>query len=71
MGTWALAILLEGVGFVANADQTPETLTGMRQIMTVVPVVGFLASAVVIMFFPFSTADHRKMVAELAARRSG
>ncbi|MEM9529517.1 MAG: MFS transporter [Pseudomonadota bacterium] len=71
VGTWALAILLEGVGFMPNADQTPETLTGMRQIMTVVPVAGFLASAVVIMFFPFSTADHRKMVAELAARRSG
>ena len=70
VGTWALAYLLEGVGFVANVDQSPETLDGMRQIMTVVPVFGFVASAIVITFFPFSTDQHRQMVSEIEARRA-
>ena len=68
VGTWVLAILLERVGFVANIDQTPETLTGMRQIMTVVPIFGFLASAAVIAFFPFNTAEHRDMLADIRSR---
>ena len=70
VGTWALAYMLDGVGFVANADQSPETLSGMRQIMTMVPVVGFVASAIAITFFPFNTAEHRKMMSEIEARRA-
>lgn len=70
VGTWALAMLLEGVGFRANVEQSPETLTGIRQIMTLVPIVGFAASAIVILFFPFTTADHRRMVEEIEARRN-
>jgi GPH family glycoside/pentoside/hexuronide:cation symporter len=70
VGTWALAMLLEGIGFEANVDQSPETLTGMRQIMTLVPVVGFAASAVVILFFPFTTREHRKMIEEIEERRN-
>ncbi len=69
VGTWVLALLLEQIGFVANVDQSAETLTGMRQIMTLVPVVGFLASAVVILFFPFNTREHQQMVREIADRR--
>lgn len=69
-GTWGLALLLEQVGFVANVDQPEETLSGMRWIMTVVPVIGFLLSAVVIYFFPFNTAEHRQMVIDIKRRRS-
>lgn len=69
VGTWALAVLLESVGFVANIQQSPQTLSGMRQIMTLVPLIGFLASAVAIVFFPFNTAQHRAMIREIAQRR--
>lgn len=71
IGTWALAYLLEGVGFVANTDQSPETLQGLRQIVSLVPLVGFIASAVVIYFYPFNTKQHRSMIEELATSRSG
>lgn len=70
VGTWALAGLLEGVGFVANVDQSPETLSGMRMIMTVVPIVGFLASAFVIVFFPFNASDHGRMIKEIGRRKA-
>lgn len=71
VGTWALAVLLQSVGYVANADQSPETLAGMRRIMTLLPVLGFTASAIVIAFFPFTTAEHRRMVADIRLRRAG
>ena len=70
VGTWALAVMLEGVGFVANADQSDDTLSGMRQIMTLVPILGFLGSAAVITLFPFSTAQHRDMVQDIANRQA-
>ncbi|MEO0997547.1 MAG: glycoside-pentoside-hexuronide (GPH):cation symporter [Pseudomonadota bacterium] len=69
-GTWALAGMLDGVGFVPNAEQSEATLRGMREIMAVVPVAGFLASALVIAFFPFDTKQHRQFVEEIGARRS-
>ena len=66
IGTWLLAWLLERIGFTANVEQSQETLTGMKQILALVPMCGFLASAMVIAFFPFNTAQHREMVAELS-----
>ena len=68
-GTWALAGMLEWVGFVANTDQSAETLEGLRLIMTVVPLIGFLASAAVITLFPFDTAQHREMVEDIRLRK--
>jgi len=68
VGTWLLTLMLGGIGFVANVDQSPETLAGMRQIMTLVPVLGFVASAIVILFFPFTTREHRQIVKELEER---
>ncbi len=69
IGTWTFALMLEGIGFVANVEQSADTLTGMRKIMALAPVVGFIASAVVIWFFPFTTREHREMVREIRESR--
>lgn len=69
-GTWVLASLMSSVGFVPNVEQSPETLIGLRQIMTVVPVFGFVASACVIFFYPFDTQQHRTIIADLQSRTS-
>ncbi len=69
VGTWALAGLLHSVGFVPNVDQSPETLQGLRKIMTLVPIIGFLASAAIIAFFPFNTGQHADMIREIRQRR--
>ena len=68
-GAWIFALLLDDVGFIANAEQSNETIAGMRRIMTIVPLGGFLASAVVILFFPFNTSEHREIVRENLRRR--
>lgn len=70
IGTWALGMMLEAISFEANIDQSAETLEGLRQIMTLVPAAGFIASALVIVFFPFNTADHRRIISELASRKT-
>jgi GPH family glycoside/pentoside/hexuronide:cation symporter len=70
VGTWLLGVLLTAVGFEANVDQSQQTLTGLRQIMALAPIVGFAASAAIIWFFPFNTQQHRDMVAELARRKA-
>ncbi|MEM1261650.1 MAG: glycoside-pentoside-hexuronide (GPH):cation symporter [Pseudomonadota bacterium] len=70
IGTWLFTLLLEGIGFVPNVEQSAATIDGMRLIMVGVPIAGFLASAAVIAFFPFNTAEHRRIVQELAGRRN-
>ena len=65
IGTWGLGLLLTAVGFEANVDQSPETIEGLRQIMALVPIVGFMTSAAIIWFFPFNTQEHRAMIEDL------
>lgn len=69
VGSWALAGLLEYVGFEANVAQSADTLSGLRQIMTLVPVIGFLASAIVISWFPVTTQAHKEILEDIRRRR--
>ena len=49
----ALAMLiLGGVGYVANSDQSPETLHALRLLMSVIPAVFAVLTAVVTFFYP-------------------
>lgn len=68
-GAWIFAFMLEDIGFIANAEQSPETISGMRWIMTIAPLGGFLASAVIIAFFPFDTKQHKTIIRELQERK--
>jgi GPH family glycoside/pentoside/hexuronide:cation symporter len=70
VGTLGLTLMLEAIGFDANAKLPPQTVAGLRQIMTLVPPVGFLASALIIAFFPLTTERHRMILAELNVRRA-
>lgn len=45
------------------------TLQGLRKIMTLVPIIGFLASAAIIAFFPLNTGQHADMIREIRQRR--
>lgn len=69
VGTWTLGGLLELVGFEANVDQSAETLAGLRQIMSLVPMLGFLAAAGVIAFFPINAVKQREIMAAITDRK--
>jgi GPH family glycoside/pentoside/hexuronide:cation symporter len=66
-----LGFLLEGVGYVANADQSPETIAGIVAVMSLVPLVGVLASMAALWTYPIDAKHHAQLRAEIAARAQG
>jgi sugar (glycoside-pentoside-hexuronide) transporter len=65
----ATAILgwgFESSGYVANVQQTPLTLSGMRATVAVVPLVFLVLSCVAMFLNPLGRGTHRRIVRELA-----
>jgi GPH family glycoside/pentoside/hexuronide:cation symporter len=53
------------VGFVANKVQRPEVLSGIRVMMSFVPIALIVAGIIVISFYPISEKMHQDMVKKL------
>jgi GPH family glycoside/pentoside/hexuronide:cation symporter len=70
LGSALLAFILDKYGFEANVAQKPETLTGIRMVMSIYPAIVALF-AVIIMWvaYPLSNKMLVKIEDELAARR--
>jgi len=66
-----LGVLLNLAGFTPNQPQTPETLTAMKAIMTLIPVAGLVISAWIAWFYRLDSALHAKLRAEIASRAKG
>ncbi len=58
------------VGFIANQEQTPETLDGLRIIFSLVPGALALANGFVLLLYPISEETVSQMGKELAESRS-
>jgi glycoside/pentoside/hexuronide:cation symporter, GPH family len=63
----ALGLLLDGVGYVANQDQTPQTLAGITAIMSLVPLAGILISVAALWTYPIDARRHEELRATIAA----
>ena len=68
VGGAAAGYLLTATGFVANAVQSQESLSGIRWMMSVIP--GAIAVVVALLGtrYPLDHAKERRMAEELAAR---
>jgi glycoside/pentoside/hexuronide:cation symporter, GPH family len=62
--------LLSQVGFVANADQAPESLHGLLLLVSVVPATIGAVALVLMLFYPLDDAQVSRIGAELNARRA-
>jgi len=62
--------LLSRFGFVANAAQTPESLHGLRVLVSVVPAAIGVLALVLMLLYPLDDARVAKIGAELGARRA-
>ncbi|MCG8373362.1 MAG: glycoside-pentoside-hexuronide (GPH):cation symporter, partial [Balneolales bacterium] len=62
--------VLGAYGFEANAVQTPETLEGIRLLVSVFPAIFGILAFVVILFYPLTNAKMKEIEEELIARRS-
>ena len=65
---WLLGTLQTMVGFVANVEQSAETLHGMKAILTLTPTVGLVLSALVILRYRLNSKYHKEIIADLSTR---
>lgn len=68
LGAGFLGLALGHIGYVPNAEQSPATLDGIKQLMFWIPFAGSLASFALVWFYPLGPGDHARIVGEIAAR---
>jgi GPH family glycoside/pentoside/hexuronide:cation symporter len=61
--------LLAGFGFVANQQQAPETLNGIRMMMSFIPAIGTAIATVAAIFYELDDKTMHKIEIELKERR--
>ena len=71
VGAGLFGWLLDSVGYVANVEQTPETLAGMKAIMIWLPATGFVTAGLAMLLYPLRKGTHEAIVAELDRRKFG
>ncbi len=64
-------LLLAGVGYVAGAEQTPATLTGISAIVNLLPAILGLIALIPLAFYKLDEKRMEKIRVELEARRAG
>jgi len=64
-----LGIYLSWVGYVANQPQSPETVAGIKLMITLVAAGGLIASALAMYFYRLDAPTHGRLVREIAARK--
>jgi GPH family glycoside/pentoside/hexuronide:cation symporter len=62
--------ILGWVGFVSNADQTPEAMMGIRVMFCFVPGAFAIANGLVLLLYPITEKQVLEMEKELEARRA-
>ena len=65
MGGAGVALALSAVGYVANQEQTPETLEAIKQMLTFVPIVLMSLAIVLARFYILDNALHTQIRKEL------
>jgi oligogalacturonide transporter len=71
----ALTMLLVGailslIGYVANHEQSPETIFGMRMVFACVPGILYLCATTTFAKFPITRAVHEEIMEQLARRKA-
>ena len=71
IGGAASGWMLEGFGFVPNAEQGESAILGIRLMFCIVPGVLSVVNGLILLAYPLSRGDTARMQAELAERRGG
>ena len=65
-----LGFLLSGIGFEPNQIQSKETISGMKFMMSWIPICGIIISLVLMYFYPISTKFHRELLQRINERNA-
>lgn len=68
IGVGAVGLILQVIGYVANVEQTAETLDSLRLISFAVPALGVVLAVLVLQFYPLKGRQHAEILNELEAR---
>lgn len=65
-----LGFLLSGIGFEPNQIQSEETISGMKFMMSWIPICGIIISLVLMYFYPISTKFHGELLQQIKERNA-
>ena len=65
-----LGFLLSGIGFEPNQIQSKETISGMKFMMSWIPICGIIISLVLMYFYPISTKFHGELLQRIKERNA-
>ena len=71
LGMWALGLILTIFGYKANVAQKPETLQGLRMMLSIIPAIGASVAALFMFIYPLSEKKMGEIEKRLAERRAG
>lgn len=66
-----LGLLMDAIGFIANAAQSLETLLGLRLIMTVIPAACIVGTMIIMRGYTVTGDVHRDIILDLKQRHRG
>lgn len=68
LGVGAVGMILQAIGYVANVEQAPETIAGLRVTSFLLPAMGVAVAALIVQFYPMKGDRHEQIVALLKDR---
>ncbi len=69
VGGFLGGLLLSYYGYEANKEQTPETIEGIKSLISWIPALGAVLATVAMLVYPLSEKRMKEIVADLEARR--
>lgn len=68
LAAFIVGLVLRHVGYVANVEQTEQSLMGIRLLLTLIPVGFIMIGIVFISLFPINASVHKKIIREIEER---
>ena len=69
IAVFILGIALTNIGFEPNQEQSIETIEALKNLMSIIPLIGVFISFVLLYFYPIDKAFHRKLIQDIENRR--
>ena len=68
LGVGLIGLILSAIGYTAGADQSAETLQGIRASSFLIPAAASISSVLIILFYPLDSKRHARIVRVLQRR---
>jgi len=69
IAVFILGIALTNIGFEPNQEQSIETIEALKNLMSIIPLIGVFISFVLLYFYPIDKAFHRKLIQDIENRK--